>query len=151
MRETKRNNCFSWLRFASNFGSIHFMDKKTAKKQAAQITSDMEGPVGRVPLERVLAKHIGFFNDLRSDGATWPQIAALLKRAGLTRKDGAAIEASQIRATISRISSQGNQKAVAREKPTKSPTQIKERKPDQKGGRSSLRLKMQQAAKARRL
>jgi len=151
VEETNRNNCFSLLHFASNDGNIHFMDKKTAEKQAAQIASDMEGPVGRVPLERVLTKHIGVFNDLRSDGATWPQIAALLIRAGLTKKDGVAIDASQIRATVSRILSQGNKKPVARKKPPKEPSARKERTPEQKGGRSSLRKKMQQASKARRL
>lgn len=81
------------------------MDKKSAKKIAMQIAEDLEGPLGRIPMERVLEKHIVLFNELRSEGASWPQIAVLLSSAGVTRKDGKPMSASQLRATVSRISS----------------------------------------------
>lgn len=80
------------------------MDNSTAKRRAKQIALDIEGPIGRLPLERVFAAHIEFFDELRALGATWPQIAALLDLVGVTKKDGEPISGSQVRAMISRIS-----------------------------------------------
>lgn len=130
-----------------------------------QIAKDLEGPLGRVPMERVIEKHIVFFNDLRSSGATWPQIAELLQRVRITKKNGGAISASQIRATVSRIiSSMHNQKPdVSEDNPPISRSQMKpkttsspstQRNKSQSNSentqRSLLRERMNQAANARK-
>ncbi|WP_316980113.1 hypothetical protein [Shumkonia mesophila] len=91
------------LRFVSLYDNIFSMDKATAERRAAEIARDIEGPLGRIPLERVFLRHIDFFSDLKTAGVTWPQIVALLGRAGITRKDGLPLAAGQVRATISRI------------------------------------------------
>jgi len=141
------------------------MDRKLAETQATQIANDLEGPLGRVPMERVIEKHIVFFNDLRSSGATWPQIAELFKQVGITKKNGGAISASQIRATVSRImSSKHNQKpGMSEDNPPTSPSRMKPKtasfpsaqrnKPQSNSEntqRSLLRERMNQAAKARK-
>lgn len=96
--ETFRNVafCFAYWQNLS-------MDKKTAQKIALKIATDLEGPLGRISMGRVVRKHIAFFNELRSEGASWPQIADLLAGAGVTRKDGKQMAASQLRATVSRM------------------------------------------------
>ena len=78
------------------------MDKKTAKNTAKQLAQDLNGPLGPVPLERVIVKYFDFIDELRKTGATWPQIAGLLNKAGASRKDGSVIPAEQIRAIVSR-------------------------------------------------
>ena len=47
------------------------MDRKTAKKHAMQFASDLEGPIGRIPLEHVIEAHIGFFNTLVRRHINW--------------------------------------------------------------------------------
>jgi hypothetical protein len=94
---------FSLLRFVSLYDNVYAMDKATAERRAAEIAKDIDGPLGRIPLERIFSRHIDFFSDLKAAGVTWPQIAALLNRAGISRKDGMPMTAAQIRATISRI------------------------------------------------
>ena len=78
-------NIYLLLRFVTAYGHIFVMDKATAERRAAKIAEDLQGPLGRIPLARVFSKHIDFFSDLRMAGVTWPQITALLDRAGVKR------------------------------------------------------------------
>lgn len=137
-----------------------FMDKKEAQQWAKQIAGDLDGPVGRVPIERLFAKHIVFFEVFRETGATWKQIAALLARAGVTRKDGHIIEASQIRATVSRILASARIKnstnisldkeaQLIHEKPANSVKRVVAKSTIGDSQNTSLREKMAQASKAR--
>lgn len=144
------------------------MEKRDAEKRAAQIAADIEGPVGRVPLERVFSAHIGFFNELRSLGATWPQIAELLGRAGITKKDGGPVHASQVRATVSRILAHDSEGRPARTNlpkpatkirsvpmPKKDPAPCSDISPFSKDrvakDGSEIRARMRRASRARRL
>ncbi len=79
------------------------MDRKKAERTAKLIADQINGPLGRVPMERVFAQHLEFFEELKALGATWPQIASLLDEAGIRRKDGKTLTAAQLRATISRL------------------------------------------------
>tara|TARA_R110001606_G_scaffold399293_1_gene583876 strand:+ start:9351 stop:9785 length:435 start_codon:yes stop_codon:yes gene_type:complete len=139
------------------------MNKKEAEKRARQIAADMEGPVGRMPLERVFAAHVSFFEELRSVGATWPQITTLLGSAGVTKKDGGTLSGGQIRAMISRIVSKDSaatQRPLPRTQPATSQTppseshsarNIASKSVAQKRSSrtDSIRKMMQRAAKAR--
>ena len=138
------------------------MDKKSAEKQAMQIAGDLDGPLGRIPMERVIERHADFFDALRLAGATWPQIASLLSSAGVTRKDGRPMSTSQLRATFSRV--MATQSAQSPSPQSDAPLSLKPKAkqprtdvcpPEQMRPISptkdsqSIRRKMQQASKAR--
>ena len=80
------------------------MDAKEAKKRAAEISEDLEGIAGQLPMERVVRKHRDFFDELRDMGATWGQIAKLMAEAGLRRADGTPLSERHWSAMYSRAS-----------------------------------------------
>ena len=57
---------------------------------------------GPIPLERVVALHLGAFQDLRARGLTWEQISRLLVRAGVVRPDGRPFGAAHLRGIYAR-------------------------------------------------
>jgi len=71
------------------------MDKKEALKRAKNFADDLDGIIGQLPMERVVAKHVQFFLDLRNDGVTWPQIAEFMQGIGIRRKDGKPVPPEQ--------------------------------------------------------
>jgi hypothetical protein len=73
--------------------------KSWAETFAAELTVAGE----QIPLDRVIARHIDAFRELRSLGMTWRGIAALLVRAGARRADGSLISADQIRVSHARL------------------------------------------------
>jgi hypothetical protein len=73
--------------------------KSWADTFAAELTVAGE----QIPLERVIARHVEAFRELRSLGMTWRGIAALLVRAGARRADGSPISADQIRVSHARL------------------------------------------------
>jgi len=97
------------------------MNKQKAEQTAKQIADQINGPLGRVPMERVFAQHLEFFEELKALGATWPQIASLLDEAGIRRKDGKVLTAAQLRATISRQTESKTTPSIPKDLPQKTP------------------------------
>ena len=73
------------------------------KSWAETFAADMTVAGEQIPLERVIARHLNTFGELRSLGMTWRGIAALLVRAGARRADGRLISADQIRVSHARL------------------------------------------------
>jgi len=61
-------------------------------------------PLGRRPSQKVVAGDLAFLDELRRTGASWEQIAALLRSEGLLSRVGRPIPASVLRAMFSRAS-----------------------------------------------
>lgn len=72
------------------------------KRLVANIASDCIGPAGAIPFERLVARHLGFFHELRSRGLTWEQISRLLAGAGILHGDGRAFSPSHLRGVYGR-------------------------------------------------
>lgn len=79
------------------------MNKKDLEQWAKTFKRDLDGPLGPLPMEQVIRRHIATFSDLRAAGATWPQIANLMSKAGVLSKNSNVIQPSQWRATVSRV------------------------------------------------
>ncbi len=134
------------------------MHRKSARKTAIKIAEDLEGPLGRIPFERVVEKHIAFFDELRSAGASWPQIADLLAGAGVTRKDGEPMAASQLRATVSRIATPERRQNLSEQSiaptphkfPARAPTKPKPNLAAISESKQNIRQKMHRASQARK-
>lgn len=77
------------------------MDKAT-RKRLSEIVRELDGPVGPVPFERVITRHLAFFVELRQHGSTWEQIVKLLATEGARRPDGRPFPAAHLRGVISR-------------------------------------------------
>lgn len=69
---------------------------------AAAVVKDASGPLGARPIQRVICDHLIFFEELRADGASWEQIAALLESEGLRSRKGGVVSAGVLRALCSR-------------------------------------------------
>ena len=97
------------------------MDKEDIDRRAIEFVKDQLGPLGPRPLEKVLRQHIGLLTDLRDAGASWRQIAALMARHGVKRKDGGVVDATQWAAMVSRAvrdaKPSGDQNAPAKSTP----------------------------------
>ncbi|MGQ3048284.1 MAG: hypothetical protein ACT6Q8_03835 [Niveispirillum sp.] len=78
------------------------MDKDEINQRVVEFADALQGPLGRMPLEKVLRMHIMIFHHLRQAGASWRQIAALMAKHGVTRKDGQPVDATQWAAMVSR-------------------------------------------------
>lgn len=57
---------------------------------------------GPIPLERLVALHLGVFRDFRTRGLTWDQISRLLVRGGVVRPDGRPFGAAHLRGIFAR-------------------------------------------------
>jgi len=88
------------------------MDRDAARKKAAEFAQALNGVEAALPLERVARHHVQFFSTLRNGGTPWSQIATLMDRAGVRRRDGRALTAAQWRAMISRITAKSAQTLV---------------------------------------
>lgn len=89
------------------------MDKDEIDRRAAEFAAALVGPLGSKPLERVLRQHVGLFADLRQVGASWRQIAALMMKHGVTRKDGHPVDATQWAAMVSRAARHRTEEPMA--------------------------------------
>jgi hypothetical protein len=78
------------------------MDRKLARTRAQEFVSKCNGPIGPIPLQRVLRGNIEFFDELRLSGGTWEQIAALLHGEGLRTQRGEVVSAAVLRALYGR-------------------------------------------------
>ena len=65
------------------------------------LVADAVGDFRPTPLARLMARHLGFFAELRRRGASWAQTAALLAAAGVIGSNGA-FTAEVLRATFTR-------------------------------------------------
>lgn len=72
-------------------------------KRVKKLAKHANGPLGRIPLERVFEKHVSFLEELREFGATWGQIAQLLFTHGITQKSGNILQANQVRVAFTRV------------------------------------------------
>lgn len=77
-------------------------DRRTAQREAQRFAKALDGPLGRRPLQAVVRENIGFFMRLRTAGASWSQVAALLARAGVRSAKGGQVAANALRAMVSR-------------------------------------------------
>lgn len=127
------------------------MDSKEAKKRASEITEDLRGFAGQLPIERVIRKHQDFFHELRNTGATWGQIAKLMAAVGFRRADGSPLTERHWSAMYSRIRQPAAPNVEQNADPASPLTQTGNFSFSQRHNvRSSLREKMNRAAKVRK-
>jgi len=72
------------------------------RRRLKALADDLEGPLGRIPLDRALRGHVGLFADLRREGCTWSQLARALAAVGVRRADGGTVSADHLRGAVSR-------------------------------------------------
>lgn len=87
------------------------------RRRLKALADDLEGPLGRIPLDRALRGHVGLFADLRREGCTWSQLARALAAVGVRRADGRTVSADHLRGAVSR------QMKVTASAPTGQPTE----------------------------
>jgi hypothetical protein len=77
------------------------MDTEIDKGLAAFIAT-LQGPLGQIPFERAVVRHLPLFLGLRQRGLTWTRVASLLTARGVRRADGHPISVEQLRGVVSR-------------------------------------------------
>ena len=77
------------------------MDRKI-RARLADFADRLKGPLGAIPLDRVIRNDLELFSALRESGATWPQIAHALAAVGARRPNGDVISADHLRSAVSR-------------------------------------------------
>jgi hypothetical protein len=100
---------------------------KRIKEGAEAISSDLAGPAGQIALDRVVARHLGWFELCQQRGMSWPQIAGALHAAGAGRETGLPFSHRHLSAVVWR---QRQKAAIA--PPISAPVEEKRRS----GGRS---------------
>ncbi|OAV49277.1 hypothetical protein A6U98_13620 [Rhizobium sp. WYCCWR10014] len=79
------------------------MNKRNEMRKGRVIVDASYTPLGPLSAARVLRDHLPTIAEWRSQGASWEQIAALLREAGWRSRKGEEISAQSLRATVSRI------------------------------------------------
>ena len=130
------------------------MNTDEIERRAVGFVRDLTGPLGPKPLERVLRQHIALFVDLRAAGANWRQIAALMVKHGVRRRDGGMVDATQWAAMVSRIERAGTgdpgpQAIVPQPPPSRERGQSKLAAPGDTRNREEIRLRMRVSSEAR--
>jgi cytosine/adenosine deaminase-related metal-dependent hydrolase len=131
------------------------MERDDIDRRSAAFAAGLLGPLGPLPLERVLRQHVQLFTDLRQTGASWRQIAALMVRHGVTRKDGQTVDATQWAAMVSRAEKSAAQSppiSALQEKRQRAPASVKvEGGTDSNSNliRDSVRARMRKSASIR--
>ncbi|MFO1108415.1 MAG: hypothetical protein U1E61_04470 [Bradyrhizobium sp.] len=72
------------------------------RRRLKALADDLEGPLGRIPFDRALRRHINLFEELRREGCSWSQLARALAAVGVRRADGETISADHLRGAVSR-------------------------------------------------
>lgn len=85
------------------------------RRRLKAVADDLRGPLGRIPLDRVLRRHLDLFEELRREGCTWSQLARALAAAGVRRADGEMVSVDHLRGTVAR---QVREKASLLQDPT---------------------------------
>jgi hypothetical protein len=89
------------------------------RRRLKAIADDLRGPLGRIPLDRVLRRHLDLFEELRREGCTWLQLARALAAAGGRRAEGKMVSVDHLRGTVSR--QMREKTSVLQAPPTKDP------------------------------
>jgi hypothetical protein len=79
-------------------------DLKLTRRRAVGVVESVTGPLGPVPVERMVRAHLSFFQDLRTAGTSWSQISGLLRDAGLRTRRNAFVNENVLRASFARAS-----------------------------------------------
>ena len=93
------------------------MDKEIDKGLAAFIAT-LQGPLGQIPFERAVMRHLPLFLGLRQRGLTWTRVASLLTARGVRRANGHPISVEQLRGVVSRQTRHAEMLASGRIDPT---------------------------------
>lgn len=97
-----------------NIGLMLFGMKDDFKQILTKMASDYIGPAGAIPFERLVARHLGAFQELRERGLTWEQISRLLSGAEIARGDGSAFSPSHLRGVYGRQRKRAQEKRTAK-------------------------------------
>ena len=92
------------------------MDKEIDKGLAAFVAT-LQGPLGQIPFERAVVRHVPLFLGLRQRGLTWTRVASLLTARGVRRANGHPISVEQLRGVVSRQMRHSEMLASARIEP----------------------------------
>lgn len=76
--------------------------------------ADLGAGDDRLPLERVMRRHLAAFNAVIATGRTWPQIAQALTKAGARHRRGQPMCAKQLRTVFRRLSMEQTPSPAAR-------------------------------------
>lgn len=79
-------------------------DIKVIRRRAAKVVENANGPLGPLPIERVVRTHFLFFQELRAAGISWSQISDLLRDAGLRTRRNVLLNENVLRASFARAS-----------------------------------------------
>jgi hypothetical protein len=90
---------------------ISDMDKDIEKRLKAFVAT-LQGPMGQIPFERAVTRHLPLFLELRRHGLTWMSIAGLLRSWDVRRANGRLISADQLRSVVSRQGRRSNTNAA---------------------------------------
>ena len=72
------------------------------RRQLKALVADLTGPLGPMPFDRAVRRHLALFEGFRAAGYTWSQIARALAAAGIQRPDGEGYAAKRLCAAIFR-------------------------------------------------
>ncbi len=84
---------------------------KRIKDGAKAIATDLAGPAGQIALDRVVVRHLDWFDLCQARGMSWPQISATLNAAGAGRENGLSFSNGHLSAVVWRQ----RQKAASRD------------------------------------
>jgi hypothetical protein len=73
---------------------------KQIKDGAKAISRDRAGPAGQIALDRVVARHLPWFDLCQERGMAWPQIVSILHAAGAGRATGLPFSHSHLSAVV---------------------------------------------------
>ena len=90
---------------------ISDMDKDIEKRLKAFVAT-LQGPMGQIPFERAVTRHLPLFLELRRHGLAWMSIAGLLRSRDVRRANGRLISADQLRSVVSRQGRHSNTNAA---------------------------------------
>lgn len=79
------------------------VNKRNEIRKARAIAEASLMALGSLPAARVMRDHLATVTEWRNAGASWEQIAAILRDAGWRSKTGGAVSAQSLRAMVSRI------------------------------------------------
>lgn len=91
-----------------------FSMKHDLRQMAAKLAADFFSPAGPIPVERLIARHIDAFENMRASGLTWEQISRLLAGAEIARGDGSAFSPSHLRGVYGRQRKRLQEKRTAK-------------------------------------
>lgn len=79
------------------------MESLTPQQWTAALREDLTVDGENIPFERALRRHLDGLVALRARGLTWPSLANLLRKNGVTRQDGRFYSADHLRVAYDRL------------------------------------------------